>query len=463
VSLKELEIETDRILRSVYFEEVKLPDQYLDTPDKMIEKIEDRLLFVNQEIEGLQLRALAYDEQYGERIRMCYAHLMLELKIEQLKKLLAVTNNYVYISGWVSKSDAIELEDLFSKYEERLLTSYSHADEVSERLVPPTKLKNNWLFKPFETLIHMYGTPSYKELDPTAFVGLAYMVLFGAMFGDVGQGLLLAFVGYMMTRKSSSDYGAILLRIGLISSVFGFFYDSFFGYEHFLSSFFPEKMEFIFLRPIENINQILVLAVVSGIGFLYISYIYSVINKLKNKDIKEGIFGRNGIAGILLFTSILVLVGGSFLNIQVPETLLKVLIAVSIILMIIREPLANLIMKHKPLYHETVTEYYVESGFELLETFLGMLSNSVSFIRVGAFALNHVGLFMAFHTIALLIGTAMGEVAMFIVGNALVIALEGLIVLIQGLRLVYYEMFSKYYTGDGLAFVPTQVENFGGK
>jgi V/A-type H+-transporting ATPase subunit I len=131
--------------------------------------------------------------------------------------------------------------------------------------------------------------------------------------------------------------------------------------------------------------------------------------------------------------------------------------------MVIREPLANFIRRKKPLYHETVSAYYIESGFELLETFLGMLSNSISFIRVGAFALNHVGLFMAFHTIAKLLDSAMGEVSMFIIGNLIVIALEGLIVLIQGLRLVYYEMFSKYYTGDGLEFVPVSIENVGGK
>jgi len=124
--------------------------------------------------------------------------------------------------------------------------------------------------------------------------------------------------------------------------------------------------------------------------------------------------------------------------------------------------LANTIKKKKPLYHEPAGEYYVESGFELLETFLGMLSNTLSFIRVGAFALNHVGLFLAFHTIASMLGSVMGEISMFIVGNVIVIGLEGLIVLIQGLRLVYYEMFSKYYTGDGLSFEPVEIENIGG-
>ena len=460
VSLKELELETDRILRSVYFEEVKLLDDYLDTPTKMLEKIEHRLMFVDQELEGLHLEAKHYDEKYGQRLIVCYAQLMLELRIDQMKKLLAVTNNYVYITGWVSESDCKEMEDYFSCYGTKIVFGIRDVSDVTHKLRPPTKLKNNWLFKPFEILVEMYGTPSYDELDPTSFVGMAYMILFGAMFGDLGQGLLLVVAGFFL-KKKAEQYGGILMRIGIFSALFGFFYDSFFGYEHFISKFFPE---YLFMRPIENINSVLIAGVVSGLGFLMVSYTYSVINKLRKGDIKEGIFGRNGVVGIILFISVLLFAGGSFLNLTwVPLTLMKVIIVLMVILMVIREPLANKIKKKSQLYHESPSEYYVESGFELLETFLGMLSNTLSFIRVGAFALNHVGLFLAFHTMASLIGTLTGEITMFIVGNVLVLGLEGLIVLIQGLRLVYYEMFSKYYTGDGMAFLPVQIENIGGE
>ena len=100
----------------------------------------------------------------------------------------------------------------------------------------------------------------------------------------------------------------------------------------------------------------------------------------------------------------------------------------------------------------------MESGFDIFETFLSLLSNSISFIRVGAFALNHVGLFIAFHTMAHIIGSFAGNVSMFILGNLMVIFLEGLIVLIQGLRLIYYEMFSKYYKGEGILFKPEFIK-----
>lgn len=143
---------------------------------------------------------------------------------------------------------------------------------------------------------------------------------------------------------------------------------------------------------------------------------------------------------------------------NVPSSFLKLGIVICIGGIVFREPVTNLILKHRPLYHETPTEYYVESGFDILETFLSLLSNSVSFIRVGAFALNHVGLFIAFHTMASIIGGVTGNISMFIIGNLMVIFLEGLIVFIQGLRLVYYEMFSKYYTGEGIEFNAVKLE-----
>ncbi len=213
-----------------------------------------------------------------------------------------------------------------------------------------------------------------------------------------------------------------------------------------------------FLRPIENINTVLMSSIIIGLVLLLISFGYSIFNKLKIKDIKEGVFGRNGMAGLLLYTSLLGIVYGNFQ----PEfagysSVLTPLAVISVAFIVFREPLANYLTGHRPLHHESLSEYYVESGFDILETFLSMLSNSISFIRVGAFALNHVGLFIAFHTMASIIGTLAGDISMFIIGNLIVIFLEGLIVFIQGLRLVYYELFSKYYTGEGIPFEPATV------
>ena len=461
LSMHELALETQRILRSVYYESIHIPKDLLGTRLEMIENIKDekeKCLKVLSEIEA-SFGALKTD--YEKPLQAVYQQLILLKCIQEIKSYAAVSSDYLYLTGWVPEDETNDFMDRLSKYESDVSVGLRTSSEVAMK--PPTLMKNKVLYKPFETLVDMYGTPNYSELDPTPFVAWAYMFLFGAMFGDLGQGLFLLIVGFLLSKKNV--YGRILKRIGFSSMIFGFFYDSLFGYEHVISSIFPSNLENqLFFRPIENINTMLILAVISGLVFIYISYIYSVINKVKKKDIEEGIFGRNGLVGLALFSSVLLLIAHSFLDWTfLPGNFLKVFVFLMIVLMFLKEPLSRKLGKKETLYHESASSYYVESSFELFETFLGMISSGISFIRVGAFALNHVGLFMAFHTIANLIGSPTGHVAMFIVGNAIVLALEGLIVLIQGLRLVYYEMFSKYYEGDGLAFSPMSLKNLEGE
>ena len=104
-------------------------------------------------------------------------------------------------------------------------------------------------------------------------------------------------------------------------------------------------------------------------------------------DIQEGLLGRNGLNGLILYIALLTLALNAFGMIAIETGLLTLLVVACVVILIIREPLANKILGKKKLYHESASEYYVESGFELLETFMSLLSNSVSFVRVGAFAL----------------------------------------------------------------------------
>ncbi len=126
--------------------------------------------------------------------------------------------------------------------------------------------------------------------------------------------------------------------------------------------------------------------------------------------------------------------------------------------MLFKKPIIALVSKQPAVYHEGKKEYYIEGGFDLVETLLSLLSNTISFIRVGAFALNHVGLFLAFTTMAQLAHNKAIGAVILIAGNIIIIGLEGLIVFIQGLRLEYYELFSKYYTGDGIAYSPLKLK-----
>jgi V/A-type H+-transporting ATPase subunit I len=111
----------------------------------------------------------------------------------------------------------------------------------------------------------------------------------------------------------------------------------------------------------------------------------------------------------------------------------------------------------RPLHHESLSDYYIENSFGVIETILSMLSKTISFVRIGAFALNHVGLFIAFKTISSMMRSSAGSFIVLLVGNIVIIGLEGLIVFIQGLRLEYYELFSRFYRGDGEEYNPIRL------
>ena len=174
---------------------------------------------------------------------------------------------------------------------------------------------------------------------------------------------------------------------------------------------------------------------------------------------EEGIFGKNGIAGYMFFIS-LVMSGVAVTGIiGLPVAVPLVTLLISLVLMLTKEPLANLLLKKRPLVAGKIGSYMTESIFEGVETVLSTLSNAISFIRVGAFALNHAGLFLAFLVMSEMTSNIVLKIAILLVGNILILTLEGLVVFIQGLRLQYYEMFGKYFNGDGVAFKAVKINS----
>lgn len=448
ISPKDFEVETNRILKALNFKLVEgYDDAYVKVPgdiltDLGLEKVKlEKTIFENKTLLRKHRDENRVEAEEVFNVLTLYANLNI------IKKYMAFSDENFYFSGWVSKKDRAALEKIAAQYD-NMIVMFTDPDAANK---PPTKMKNNWVFRPFETLVKMYGVPAYNELDPTPFLSITYLFCFGYMFGDVGQGLVLLLAGYILGKRGV-ELGHVIARMACSSIIFGFIYGSIFGNESILPT--------LWVRPFENINTVLLTAVVIGVVMLFIAYLYSIINKLRAGDIKEGLFGKNGIAGFVLYISILlcalcatgIIPGGSAFT-----PFLAVLAVALVILVLLREPIANTIRKRK-LYDTSAGDYYVESGFELFEMLLAMLSNTLSFIRVGAFALTHVGLFMAFETLATMVGGGFGGVIVLIIGNVLIIVLEGLIDFIQCLRLQFYELFSKYYTGDGEEFVPLSSE-----
>ncbi|MDD3307242.1 MAG: V-type ATPase 116kDa subunit family protein [Acetobacterium sp.] len=450
VSPKDLEIESQRILRALNFKPIEgFNAKYTESPKEILKAIDVEVKNLQTKNADLVKELNIHLEENRVDATDSFNTLSLYANLSIIKKYMAFSDDNFYFSGWISKRDKQRMEAIAAKYPEMIIM-FSDTNKGSGK--PPTKMKNNWLFKPFETLVKLYGVPSFNELDPTPFLSITYMFCFGFMFGDVGQGLFLAVAGFILGKRGV-ELGKILFRLGICSTFFGFMYGSFFGFE--------EVIHALWLRPFEEINSILFVAIGIGIGMLFVAYIYSIINKLRKNEIKEGVFGKNGICGFVLYASLLAIVGINAAGFEIATLLtpiLGVLAVLLVFIVLIREPLANYLQKNKHLYDESPADYYVESGFELFEMLLGMFSNTVSFIRIGAFALVHVGLFMAFQTLAVMAQNGVISVGILILANVFIICLETLIVSIQALRLQFYELFSKYYTGDGVEFRPVDLE-----
>ncbi|CAK7056147.1 MAG: hypothetical protein EUB_03262 [Eubacterium sp.] len=448
ISPKDFEVETNRILKALNFKLVEgYDDAYIKAPGDILADLGLEKVKLEKTISENETLLEKHRNENKVEAEEVFNVLTLYANLNIIKKYMAFSEENFYFSGWVSKKDRAALEKIAAQYD-NMIVMFTDPDAANK---PPTKMKNNWVFRPFETLVKMYGVPAYNELDPTPFLSITYLFCFGYMFGDVGQGLVLLLAGYIFGKRGV-ELGHVIARMACSSIIFGFIYGSIFGNESILPT--------LWVRPFENINTVLLTAVVLGVMMLFVAYLYSIINKLRAGDIKEGLFGKNGIAGFVLYISILlcalcatgIIPGGSAFT-----PFLAVLAVALVILVLLREPIANTIRKRK-LYDTSAGDYYVESGFELFEMLLAMLSNTLSFIRVGAFALTHVGLFMAFETLATMVGGGFGGVIVLIIGNVLIIVLEGLIDFIQCLRLQFYELFSKYYTGDGEEFVPLSSE-----
>lgn len=462
---KDLAVENEKIMKSVFFRDIALLEEYLDYPDKMRVSIDERIVELKELKKEIDQSFEGYKKHYQMAIMDAYSKMVVEKTITYMKNTIAITRSFFYLAGWVPKGQKSLIEEALIGLDYQVIAQYKEVEQVASENKPPTKLKNAGFFRPFEMLVNLYGIPSYFEVDPTAIIGIIYMFLFGAMFGDLGQGLVIVAAGlYMARRPGTEQAGGFLARIGTSSMIFGLLYDSFFGFEGVLSGMVHNmtgmEVEHFFIRPLENMNLMLGASIVLGIFLLLFAFGMSIVNKIKHNELQEAYLGRNGITGLVLYVSGLLLIVSKVGLINGPDMLFTVLIIGALCVLLFREPIYNLIKGHTPLHHEPPVDYYVENSFELLDTLIAFTSNTLSFVRVGAFALNHVGLFIAFHTLATMIGGSTGSILMTIIGNLFVLTLEVLIVFIQGMRLCFYEMFSKYFVGGGVSFSSVEIKNY---
>ncbi len=436
----------DSVMSTLFFERVRISEKAKGYPAVAISAVEKEI----ERLEGnISLSRKSHEDilkEEKEKFQGIYNQVSYIQQAYHVRKFAAHTQETFFIVGWMPEKAYHDLSICLK--EQKDITFLAEEPEILKGLNPPTILKNNRFFKPFESIVTMYGIPSHNEFDPTVLVAITYILMFGAMFGDVGQGILLALAGVFMYFGRKSPLGWVLACIGVSSTVFGFLYGSFFGNEHFIRP--------LWKAPMDNINQLLIMSIGYGAGIILLSIVISIINSIKARDYGRLLFDKNGVAGLIFYCgaigmAISMIQSGNF-HVSVPVILL--LLVLPLLLMLFRERLERIILKHN---RHAEGGSFVEGFFEVFEAVLGFLSNTVSFVRVSAFALSHAGLALAVWTLYEMVNGAAGRVAVIIIGNALIIGLEGLIVGIQCLRLQYYEMFSRFFSGDGRRFQPIRI------
>jgi V/A-type H+/Na+-transporting ATPase subunit I len=383
-----------------------------------------------------------------------------EHTVLQAQQNFARTSTAVLIAGWVPAEHAESLQQQLKQVTgERCVIRIEKPDDVPSDQIPVLMRQPPWL-RPFSALVSGYGLPGYRDVQPTLMVAITFMLMFGVMFGDVGHGVLLAIGGLaamlLLRDERQRDYGVLVMMAGVSSTFFGLIYGSYFGL--------PALHRYaIWHEPLDDPVTLMMAAI--GIGVLIVStgIVMNIVNMFRRGDVVGGLLDKFGVVGIIFYWgSLLFIVRYSMLDeMGLAGLVLVVAITLPLLAMTLKEPLQYGLSKlagRKP-HSDNVMVAFVESGIEAFEAILSYLANTISFVRLAAYAMSHAAILMATFAIAEAVGDTPGiglvlYVIIAVIGNLIALILEGVVVSVQVLRLEYYEFFGKFFSGDGLPFRP---------
>ena len=446
----------DRALESAFLEPLSLPEEFSGTAQEALEQLTTEEAQAEQDLTQVLVGYGAIAEEASGQLLAMLVRIRADRAVADAMTHIGHREHVYLVAGWVPKNRVSELRAVVEAASQGRATFEENPPEsLDAHRQVPTLLRNPRMLRGVEGLVSTYGLPGYREIDPTPLVAVTFAVMFGIMFGDLGHGLVLALAGAVLAMGlipslgDKGGIGLILVGCGLSSSVFGVLYGSVFGLEDLVSH--------VWLRPMHDIPALLLSTMAFGVVVLNIGFACRLATAARQGALSEAIFDKNGIVGILLYwtlgsIAILALTGR-----PVPGVLFGIVLLL-MALLFAGEPLTRLLRGHRPLLPPNPLEAAVQAFFELFEALIGYISNTLSYVRLGAFAVAHVGLSMVVYMLADMLGSGPGlwpvRILVIVVGNVAIIGFEGLIVAIQTLRLEYYELFGKFFSGGGIPFKP---------
>ncbi|MCK9375358.1 MAG: hypothetical protein M0P73_04315 [Syntrophobacterales bacterium] len=449
----------DRALKGAFFEPLALPPAATGSLDAMLTDLKSQIRSLKASQQQMDAERARLRDEMGPELVRIRNRIDLTRTLLRARVLFGKVDRSYLVSGWIPASLVNELKEALAQE----LGDRAELEILSPEAIPgaregilkiPILFNNPYLLRPFERLTTAYGTPAYGEVEPTALLAVSFLLMFGLMFGDVGQGGVLFLLGYVIFRRffRYTDYGIIMMECGVSSAIFGFLYGSVFGVEDLLPA--------LWFSPMQNIAYFIKIAVLFGVGAISLGMILSFINAVRLKTTR---LPAAGLLAALIYW-ILAGLGVRYLLTGALEWDFWVAVGVAgaILLMIVvfilqRLWLAPAATEPSP---DGLGLKLLEGIIEVVDGTIRFVANTISFIRIAAFALAHAGLFIAVFSLADTLNRMGGGGLVYwltiVVGNVVIILLEGLVVSIQIVRLEYYEFMSKFFHGGGEAFKPLE-------
>ncbi len=438
-------------VRGVFLEPVSLPEDLTGTPAQILSELYRRRKDCRERQADLEIDRRQLARHWGRRLLTFRQLVTADLEVAMAITRFSKHEQTFLISGWVPQTKISELVSRMETTTEGRMDIEIVEPKPGGQRRPPTLIRNPSFLRPFEAIVETFGTPDYGEIDPTPLAALTFCLMYGIMFGDLGHGLVLAvFGGYLNFRakhEMGRAIGAILAVSGICAMIFGIFYGSLFGREDLIPG--------IWIAPLADIMALMRYSIIGGVVLLTAGFVAAIFNALRTGNRGMLLFGHNGIAGFWFYWAI---IGGGYAFIRgvISMRTEVILLAIPAVLLLFSEPLIKWANGQMREPDGLGSIFQVEAVFELFDTLIRNFTNTLSFIRLGAFAVAHAGLMQIVFMLAEHGGMFFGWLVI-IIGTLLVIAFEGLVVAIQALRLEYYEFFSKFFDGRGSAFKPFRL------
>lgn len=443
------------------FKRDSLPADQKGLPRQITELAELRMKALLERVKETDTALRAASERHAQRLLQIRRRLRTEYRVLKARENFARTWATMLITGWVPADRVDELCEIVLDITRHHAVIEFH-DPLAQDEAPPTLFRNHPLIRPFEMLVSNYSTPHYNEIEPTPFIAVLFLVMFGLMFGDIGHSSLLLITGavlWLRARGRLRDAGVIATFCGISGILFGAFYGSFFGLEQ------VGGRPIGYLHPLENANRVLLLTVLFGVVVISLGIVLNIINHIRQRDYAEASFDRFGVVGGIFYWGSLAIAARGYTTGKVSSLPILLLVIAPLAVVFLRKPAAAVAARIRPrpdARHDGFLIVFIEGAAEAFETVLAYVANTLSFARIGAFALAHAGLCMAVFRLIDVVKTMPGgplwAVLVFVFGTLVIVLLEGMIVAIQSLRLEYYEFFGKFFRGEGRRYEPFDLK-----